>query len=50
MMQKQKTADLDEYTGERAPVEIQPDQARLLAESSMVEHSARDGRAEAPFD
>lgn len=40
-------ADPDEFTGERAEVEISPDQATLLGDGVMVQHS--DDDHEAPF-
>lgn len=40
-------ADPDEFTGERAEVEISPDQTSLLGEAVMVQHS--EGDHEAPF-
>lgn len=41
-------ADPDEFTGERAPAEISPDQATMLGDGVMVQHSPVDG-AETPF-
>lgn len=36
-------ADPEEFTGERAPVTIKPDQPELLGEAAMVVHSEADG-------
>lgn len=40
-------ADPDEFTGEKAPVEVTPDQATLLGDAAMVVHS--EGDSETPF-
>lgn len=42
-------ADPDAFAGERAPVEIKPDQPELLA-GAMAVHSTPDGTAETPFE
>ncbi len=41
-------ADPDEFTGEREPVTINPDQASMLGDGVMVQHAAADG-AETPL-
>lgn len=42
-------ADPDEFTGERKEVEIKPDQAELLGEGAMAQHSAAEDNHDAPF-
>lgn len=42
-------ADPDEFTGERAPVAINPDQGTLLGEAAMAVHSTADDNR-APFN
>ena len=41
-------ADPEEFTGERAPVDIKPDQPELIEKVGVV-HAAPDGQAETPF-
>lgn len=41
-------ADADEFTGERAEVQVKPDQAELIGDAGVV-HSAADGAADTPF-